>query len=61
MFKLQRKKLENILFYSILSGVLILSLGIALIKMNGVVGTSLIILGSSFLYGGIVLFVFVVE
>jgi hypothetical protein len=56
-----RGKLENILFYSILSGVLILSAGIGLIKLNGKFGSSLIILGSSLLYVGLVALVFVIK
>jgi len=61
MFKIKQKKLENILFYSILSGVLILSAGIGLIKVNGKLGSSLIALGSSLLYVGVVALVFTVK
>jgi len=52
---------EDILFYFILFGVLILSAGVALIKVNGRIGSSLIILGSSLFYVGVVILAFVIE
>jgi hypothetical protein len=58
LLRIEPKKLENILFYSILSGVLILSAGIGLIKINGMLGSSLIILGSGLFYVGVVALVF---
>jgi len=56
--KIGSKKLENILFYSILFGVLILSAGIGLIKTSGRLGSLLIILGSGLFYVGVVALVF---
>jgi predicted membrane channel-forming protein YqfA (hemolysin III family) len=61
MFRIKQKKLEDILFYFILSGVLILSAGIGLIKFNGKLGSSLIIVGSSLFYVGVVVFAFIVR
>jgi hypothetical protein len=52
---------EGILFYFILFGVLILSAGVGLIKINGRIGSSLIILGSSLFYVGVVILAFVIE
>jgi hypothetical protein len=54
-------KNENTLFYLILFGVLILSAGVALIKINSRIGTSLIILGSSLFYVGVVILAFTVK
>lgn len=62
LFKLERKKLETILFYAILSGVLILSAGVGLIGLGiGSLGTLLIVVGSGLFYIGVVTFVFVIR
>jgi len=52
---------KNILFYSILLGVLILSTGVGLIKINGKIGSFLIILGSGLFYIGVIILVFKIE
>jgi hypothetical protein len=51
---------ENALLIALIVGIILLSVGIAIIKIFPKFGTSLIIVGSSFIYFSIIILAFVV-
>ena len=61
--EIKKLNLENILFYSIILGVLLLSAGVYFMGsgINRPIGRNMIILGSAIFYIGIVIFTFTLK
>jgi len=61
--RIKKLNLENILFYSIILGVLLLSVGVYVMgsDLNRPIGRNIIILGSGIFYIGIIIFIFLLK
>jgi ABC-type Mn2+/Zn2+ transport system permease subunit len=60
LWKKMKKELDNILFFSIVFGVILLSAGVYIMgsKINPEIGRDLIILGSGIFYISVIIFTF---